>query len=64
MKFLNADITRQPAPSTKQLNAVNSAQPSGYHFPGELLNPGPLKSITSGLEVFKDTFVERNSETK
>jgi len=49
VKSLTANITRQPAPSTKQLNAVNSAQPSGYHFPGELSNPGPLKSITTGL---------------
>jgi len=55
VKSLKANITRQPAPNIKQLNAVNSAQPSGVHFPGELSNPGPLKSITIGLQVFKDT---------
>jgi hypothetical protein len=49
VKSLKANITKQAAPSTKQLNAVNSAQPSGYHFSGELFNPGPLKSITIGL---------------
>jgi len=47
VKSLKANITGQP--STKQPNAVNSAQRSGYHFPGELSNPGPLKSITTGL---------------
>jgi hypothetical protein len=49
VKFLKANITRQPAPHTKQLNAVNSTQPSGYHFPGEISDLGPLKSITIGL---------------
>ena len=52
MQSLKANITRQPAPITKQLNVVNSAKPSAYY---PLSTPDPLQSITTGLEVLKDT---------